>query len=78
MNSKKQKPNKESDSYPEKLLELEQFIAEIQDDIKHPLNNPKHPQHTQVLNVYNTLVETAEALRHAWLTAPESKKSRHE
>lgn len=60
-------------SYPTELIELDQLLMEILDDVKHPLNDPKHPDHPQSKEAYKVLVETAETLRLAWMTGPESK-----
>mgnify|MGYP006284432291 CR=1 FL=1 len=67
-----------TERYPLELLEIESFLAEILEDVTHPLNNPKHRDHGRYRQAYEELLEKSNRMRHEWLMMPESKKKMQE
>jgi hypothetical protein len=58
--------------YPKELFEIDRLLNEVINDVQHPLNNLKHPQHVQALEAFNQLVAEADRLRTEWFMGPDS------
>lgn len=52
---------------PTELIEIERFICDLISDIRHPINDRRHPQHHEYVKAFNDLISHADSLRNDWL-----------
>jgi hypothetical protein len=53
---------------PSELIEIERFIGDLIGDVRHPINDRRHPQHHEYVKAFNELMTHADSLRNNWLT----------
>lgn len=56
-----------SPASPSELLEIERFIQELAIDVRHPVNDQRHPQHHECMAALHELLEMADSLRMRYL-----------
>ncbi len=50
---------------PKQLIEIESILCDLLNDLKHPLNNTRHPYHRESRQAVDDLMSFADSLRNS-------------